>query len=63
MDVCALLKKNHAADALLSSHAERLAQTDALYIQSKMAMQMDKNRALACVTCYFQACKLFLYVS
>ena len=56
-------KKDHAADALFPSHAERIAQTDVVYIGSKLQMQLDKNRAMACVTCYFQACKLFLYVS
>ena len=55
--------KDHAADALFPSHAERIAQADVLYIRSKLEMQLDKNRTMACVTCYFQACKLFLYVS
>ena len=42
MDVCALLMKDHAADALFQSCAEIIAQTDALYIRSKLELQLEK---------------------
>ena len=42
MDVCDLLMKDHAADALFPSYAERIAQADALYIRSKLEMQLEK---------------------